>query len=344
MGLRAQSYSSEIDSIRKHYQIPELAYAVVSSDSIYELGVLGYQRINSKYKAKLNDRFRMGSNTKAITGYIAAILVKQGKIKWDTKFFDLLPELKDSSQATHHNLTLLNLLSFRTKLFAYTYTYPEPTKEQFTGGDSEQRYQFTKWFLRQNPVVSDREFNFSNLGYTAAGLMLEKVSGKSYKELVSDLGKDLYIRFDFGAPNVSDSLQPWGHNQYLEPEPPTDNFKLNWLLAAGNININITDYAVFMQGQLRGLLGKSTVLTKEEFEFLHYGLPGFAVGWFWGTDANNRRFSYNIGNPGTFLSKIYVFPEEDLSILLLANSQTPSTNAGLDEVYDALRKRITHKK
>ena len=65
-----QSNGSFADSIRVKYKIPELAFAVVSSDSIFEIQTLGVQRANSKFRANINDKFRIGSNTKTITSYI----------------------------------------------------------------------------------------------------------------------------------------------------------------------------------------------------------------------------------------------------------------------------------
>lgn len=327
------------DSIRKAYHIPELGYAVVSSSNILDMQIIGVKKINTSLLAEHNDKFRIGSNTKAITGFIAAQLVKQKRISWDTKFFDLFPELKAKSNRTYHHLTLLNLLTFRTKLFPYTYTYREPKKEQFTGSECLQRYQFTTWFFKQKPVSSKDSIHFSNLGYVAAGLMLEKVSGKSYKELVTDLGKQLGIEFGFGNPNSTDTLQPWGHDKNLSPEAPFDNYKLDWLLAAGNINTSLPDYLKFIQLQLQGLAGQSKVLTKEEFLFLHYGLPKFAVGWFWLKDENNQVYSYNTGNPGTFLSKTSVFKDKDVAYILFANSQTDDTEIGLNILYTELKKK-----
>ncbi len=258
-----QGLKNYADSIRVVYKIPELGYAVVSSDSVYELEVIGYKKIGSGRVAEKRDLFRIGSNAKAITGFIAAILVKQGKISWNTRFFDVFPELKEHSRKEYYQLTLLNLLSFRTKLFPYTYTYKIPLKGQFTGNEDEQRYQFTEWFLKQKPVSSKDSINFSNLGYIAAGLMLEKASGKTYKQLVNESGVTLHINFKFGQPNNINSLEPWGHDAHLLPEPPGDDYKLNWLLAAGNICVSLPDYAKFIQLQLQGLSGKSELLTKE---------------------------------------------------------------------------------
>lgn len=327
------------DSISKQYHIPEIGYAVVSSDKILELKTIGVKKINTLRTAGINDKFRIGSNTKAITGFIAAQLVRQHKISWDTKFFDLFPELKTKSNPAYHNLTLLNLLTFRTKLFPYSYTYSKPTQDQFSGNEEQQRYQFTAWFFHHKPIKSKDSINFSNLDYVAAGQMLEKVSGKSYKELVADLGQQLGIHFGFGNPNSSDTLQPWGHNEDLIPEPPGDNYKLNWLLAAGNINVSLPDYSKFIQVQLKGLSGNSELLSKEAFNFLHFGLAQFSVGWFSGKDENNQIFSYNIGNPGTFLTEVYVFPEMDRAFILFANAQTEDTEAGLNVLYDELKRK-----
>jgi CubicO group peptidase (beta-lactamase class C family) len=327
------------DSIRKAYKIPELAYAVVSADSIYEMNVAGVRKINTTLAATSADRFRLGNTTKAITGMIAALQVRQGNIQWDTRFFDLFPELKQGSRRAYHSLTLLDLLTFRSKLYMYTYTYSEPTKEQFTGTEDEQRYQFAKWFFKHEPVATNDSINFSNLCYVAAGLMLEKASGKPYKQLVTEFGNSIGVQFGFGRPNATDSLQTWGHNAQLKPEATSQDYKLEWLLAAGNINCTLPDYVKFIQLQLKGLVGRSDLLTKQEFEFLHFGRQRFSIGWLPAMDAVNGRYSFNIGNPGTYLSKVYVYPRIGKAFILFANAQTDASDAGLDMLYNELKRR-----
>jgi len=332
----AQNTTAFADSVRQLYKIPELSYAIVSADSVYEVHALGVRKINTQWAATLSDRFRIGSNTKAITGFIAAQLVKEGKLSWNTKFFDLFPEMKSTSNKAYWQLTLLNLLTFRARLIKYTYTDDVPAKGQFTGNKAAQRYQFTNWFFKQPPVV-DAGICYSNLGFVAAGLMLEKASGKPYQQLVKDLGSSLGINFDFGQPNLNDSMQTWGHNAELVPEPPYDNYKLNWLLAAGNINVTLPDYIKFIQLQLRGLQGRSPLLPQAQFDFLHYGLPNFAVGWFWDTDSTGQQFSYNVGNPGTYLTKVYVYKTKSKAMIIFTNAQTPEADKGIDVLYDKLK-------
>lgn len=336
----AQSLSAFAEDIRKTHHIPELAIAVVSADSVIEVDYLGTKKVNADLAAAATDRFRIGSNTKTITGLIAAMLVKQGKISWDTKFFDLYPEMKAKSNPAYYNITLLNLLSFRTKLPRYTYTDAKPVKSQFSGTEDQQRYQFTQWAFAQKPIATTGETSFSNLGYVAAGLMLEKVSHKTYKQLVNWLGMQVGADFRFGNPNATDSLQPWGHNSDLVPEPAGDNYKLEWLLAAGNINASLPDYIKYIQYQLKGLAGRSNVLTKEEFQFLHYGLPVFAVGWFWETDEQGHKYSHHTGNPGTFLSQVHIFSDSDRGYILFANVQSPEAEEGLGLIYEEMKKRF----
>ncbi|MEO8116711.1 MAG: serine hydrolase [Bacteroidota bacterium] len=335
-----QSNNSFADSIRIKYKIPELAFAVVSSDSILELQVLGVQRVNSNYKANVNDKFRIGSNTKTITSYISAILVKEGKIKWDTKFFDLYPELKAKSKPAYYNLTLQDFVTLRANLIKWSYGNNTPAKRKIKGNSQQQRYEFITWILKQNPVKEKQTIYWSNPGYVAAGLMLEKATGKTYETLVEEFGNELGIEFGFGQPNLKDEHQPWGHDANLNPEKPSLNYKLNWLSSAGNINVSLPDYSKFIQLQLRGLLGKSALFTADEFEYMHYGLPEFSFGWNWYVDDKSKlKYSFHEGNPGTFLTKIFICKDTNKAFLLFANVQSDEAEKGLMILFEALKNK-----
>jgi CubicO group peptidase (beta-lactamase class C family) len=172
-------------------------------------------------------------------------------------------------------------------------------------------------------------------------MMLERVSGRAYKELLSNVGNDMGIDFGFGRPNASDSLQTWGHNAALTPEASVDDGKLEWLLAAGNINCTLPDYTKFIQQQLRGLRGQSDLLSQEQFQFLFFGRSRFSMGWFPGADSIHGRYAWNIGNPGTFLTKVYVFPEANRAYILFSNAQTDAAETGLNILYDKLEERYS---
>lgn len=335
----SQQKSSFADSIRIKYHIPELAYAVVSSDSIMEIEALGYQRINTNFKANLDDKFRLGSLTKTITSYIAAVLIKEGKIKWDTKFFDLYPELKAKSNPATFDFTLQDFITFRAHIPTWSYGNETPTQKEITGNDQQQRYEFIAWFFKQNSVISEKQdVYWSNPSYVAAGLMLEKATGKTYETLVKELGKSLHIDFHFGQPNLKDIKQPWGHDEDLKPEAPALNYKLNWLSSAGNVNVSLPDYCKFTQMQLQGLLGKSKHFTAKEFNYMHFGLFEFSFGWESEIKKNNElQYSFHNGNPGTFLTKVYICPAINKAFILFANVQSEEADKGLMLLLEKLQ-------
>jgi CubicO group peptidase (beta-lactamase class C family) len=340
--LHAQVRISFVDSLRSAHHIPEVAYAVVSSTEVLELQVLGTKQVDRTIVAEEIDRFRIGSNTKTITAFIGAQLVHEGKITWDKRFFDLFPEMEKSARTEYHDLTLRDLLSFRTQLYKYTYTDVEPRPEQLSGDEAEQRRQLAAWGFAHQQLNSADSINFSNLAYVAAGLMLERASGRSYQQLVDELGKRLDVHFAFGAPNNSDPFQPWGHDARLKPEPPGDNRKLSWLEVAGNINASLQDHAQFVQEFLRGLKGKSSLLSAPEFENLLFGRPRFAMGWYWGADEQGRRLAWHMGNPGTFLSVVYMHADEDLAYIIFTNVQSDEAAEGLLLLYDRLKAHYGH--
>lgn len=231
-------------------------------------------------------------------------------------------------------------MTFRAKLISWTYTNETPTEKEIKGDEKKQRYEFVSWVLKQSPDTATKITYWSNPSYVAAGLMLEKVTGKDYKMLVYDLGKELNIEFDFGQPNNIGKNQPWGHNADLLPEKPCQNYKLNWLSSAGNVNVSLPDYVKFIQMQLEGLLGKSKLFTAEEFSHMHYGLPKFSYGWqIYTDDKTHLKYSYHKGNPGTFLSQVFICKDTDRAYIFMTNVQSEDAETGLNVLFEELKKK-----
>jgi CubicO group peptidase (beta-lactamase class C family) len=77
------------------------------------MAALGKHSVDLQDTATLNDRFHIGSNTKAMTAFIIAKYVENGKLKWTTKFFDFFPKWKSKSKPEYANITLQDLLSHK---------------------------------------------------------------------------------------------------------------------------------------------------------------------------------------------------------------------------------------
>ena len=211
----------KIDSMRIAFDFPAVAYGVIRNDSIITLNILGYRDIETKEEAQRNDYFNIGSNTKSFVAFLSGKLVDEGIIDWDTKFFDLFPELKKNSNSGYFDITLEQLLSHRARMIAFK-EEPEVSTliseyENYLSSKSkisEKKYHFVKHALQKEPrpMYEECEDNcYSNAGFIAAGLMLEKASGVTLEELIMKLSDDTNLDLYIGWPVDYNQEQPKGH-------------------------------------------------------------------------------------------------------------------------------------
>jgi D-alanyl-D-alanine carboxypeptidase len=343
---KGQNLQILADSIRVKNQIPEMAYAVITSDSVLELKTLGYHRIdqeNEENKANNADYFHLGSNTKAITGFIAAYLVENNKIKWTTSFFDLFPTWKKGSNPLYYKITLEDLLSHRARIQSYTTGTEYQELPKFKGSKSEQRKEFSKYLLKKEPVKpSNKTYNYSNAGYSIAALMLEKVSGKTWEQLVNEvLFEKLNLNYKLGWPNRYELNQPWGHwiqNDTLRALPPNTDYNLNLGQPAGDISMSLKDYAKFIQLNLQGLSGRDNFLKNDTYEFLHFGVKDYAIGWA-NINTENKQLSEHAGSDGTFFCYTLIDKKKNLAYIILINTATNEAQQGLFNFLKLIEKK-----
>jgi D-alanyl-D-alanine carboxypeptidase len=347
---KAQDIQSFADSLMLKNGIPEIGFAVIAPDRILELQTLGFHRTdlqNEQTKANLSDYFHLGSNTKAITGFVAAHLVENHKITWTTKFFDLFPDWKSQSNPTYYEITLADLLSHRARIQPYTSGLEYQKLPGFKGNKSDQRQQFAKYLLTTEPVQSEgRIYNYSNAGYSIAALMLEKVSGKSWEELTREImTTKVNVAIEFGWPNTHGENQPYGHwveNDTLKALPPDLEYNLALGEPAGDISMTLPDYAQFIQLNLQGLLGIDTILKASTYDYLHYGLKGYAIGWSNVADTDNQ-LSEHSGSAGTFFCYTLINKKEKIAFIVVANSATKETVQGIFKLLDRLKREYGRK-
>ncbi len=210
-----------LDSVLMAYEIPAMVAAVVKSDTIY-FGYSGVSKLNETIKVNLKSKFHLGSNTKAITSFIAMKMIENNQISLETKLFDLIPELKEGSREDYFKITLGNLLSHRAKIRPYTSDKEHAKLPEINGDISEKRMKFVQFVLSQKPAR--KEYSYSNAGYVVAALMLEKAAGKSYEELLDETFSELKLDYFIGWPNKENIENPWGHctewSKELKALPP----------------------------------------------------------------------------------------------------------------------------
>jgi D-alanyl-D-alanine carboxypeptidase len=335
----------------KRYRIPALAVAVITNDAVLEQEVVGVRDITTEDKAQIGDRFHLGSNTKNITAFVAAKLVEQGVIRWDTRFFDLLPELKSDARPCYHLITLEDLLSHRAFVQPHSFGGSLKDVPELKGDIHEKRVGFARYVLMEKPKkpLVDK-YKYSNAGYVLAAVMLEEASGKSWEELVNSFLKDdLHLDVGFGWPIEYGDSQPRGHMPGLlaggkglglvpyEYEVGYIDDEVND--PAGSLNMSIMDWSKYIQLHLQGLRGEDNYLKADTYEFMHFGLPEYSMGWR-NKEKKGKLISWHDGSAGNFLSHVYIVKDRDLAVAILANSGVMDLKTVIG-VYQ-LRKKIVN--
>ncbi|MHC1703255.1 MAG: serine hydrolase domain-containing protein [Tenuifilaceae bacterium] len=355
-----QKILHEIDSIRILFNIPAVAFGVVSANSVIIQGALGIREINTNDTVTIKDKFHIGSNTKAITSFIAGKLVDEGLISWNTKFFDLFPELKVTSKPEYYEIELKDLLSHRALINPFKSGKQWNTLQQFnelTTNNTKSNYNFSKFLLTLEAVKYDSAefYRYSNAGYLLAALMLEKVSNKTYEQLVEKTNQDLGVDFQIGWPRQHSKLQPLGHIVPKElgfgkesglnamPDSILNDDMLKdfqyYCRPAGDICVSITDYLKFIQLNLAGLNGQNNYLKSGTYDYIFNGEREYSMGW-GNWIVNGNHYYGHSGSLITFYTHTVILKELKVAIVILVNAGNGKSIGGLFTIKEFLEKNI----
>ena len=346
--INAQDFEKIANEIMVKNTIPAMAFAVITEDSITIKKVLGHHKIteiNEKSNVNIDDYFHLGSNTKAITGFIAGYLVDRDKIQWDTKLFELFPKLKKKSNNDYQSITLEDLLTHQTNIQPFTDGREFQKLPKFKGNKQQKRAEFSKYVLTLKPVDNTNtttSYNYSNSGYSIAAMMLEKVSGKSWEDLCLEILKsEMNIDFVFGWPNRNLKNQPFGHwveKENIVPVYPDVDYDLSLVEPAGNISMNIGNYAKFIQINIKGLSKENKFLKSKTYKFLHTAKSDYAIGWE-NINKDDKQISSHCGSDGTFFSCAEIDRKKLIAYVVFVNSGTISARSGVIEMMNELIKK-----
>lgn len=124
-------------------------------------------------------KFRLASITKQFTAMLIVQLVAEGKVKLDVPISTYLPDYPP----TGNSVTLHHLLTHSSGIPSYT-SYPnyrEFMGDAFTPGELVEL--FADSALEFTPGT---EFRYSNSGYALLGHIIERVTGKTYEQVLQE--------------------------------------------------------------------------------------------------------------------------------------------------------------
>jgi CubicO group peptidase (beta-lactamase class C family) len=190
---QSQGPGASLDAVLRPYlarfDLPAVAVAIVKKGEVVASGAVGTRRVGADIPVSVHDRFHIGSDTKAMTSLIAAMLVEGGKISWSTTVSEAFPELAGNMDQGVRGVTLEQLLSHTSGIPSDTAAHEKLIQSSFAlekRNLDELRY----WIIQQlvaEPLQSEpgKQFAYSNMGYMLAGAMLERASGETWEELIA---------------------------------------------------------------------------------------------------------------------------------------------------------------
>jgi len=296
-----------------------------------------------------NTLYAIASNSKAFTSAMMAMLVQEGKVKWDDKVKKYLPYFELYDPWVSNETTIRDLLCHRVGLGTFSgdiIWY----KSDLTAEDIIKR---VKYLPKQYDFRAG--YGYSNVMFITAGEVIKKVTGKSWAENVQERIltplamerttaslKELAKRGNFATPHALE-------NEKNIPIPWT-----NWeeVAAMGGIISSANDMCKWMIFNLNnGINGKDTLLTPASRNTLwrmhnnfigdftrksdsktHFS--GYGLGWGLSDYQGRMKVSHSGAYDG-MISLVTMIPDEKLGIVVLTNGLKTPTNAITNYLLDA---------
>jgi len=341
------------------HNLPALAAAVVRGGGIVAVGAAGTRRMGTEAPVAVDDRFHIGSDTKAMTSLLAATFVEQGALGWDSTVGAIFPDMKQGMDAGLRGVTLQQLLSHTSGIPGDNDAFGDLlTRSLAQEGlllDELRAWLVREWRTQPLAAPPGSRFAYSNMGYTLAGAMLERVGRKTWEELIVErvftpLG---LASAGFGPQSSLGRVDaPLGHrirdDGSLRPilaGPAADNPPV--IGPAGVVHLSIMDFAAWAawhagEGKRAPHIVKPETLRKLHAPVIEIppetgAAPGtptrgaYALGWgVINVPWANERLITHAGSNTMNLAMVFLQPSRDFAMVM-------ATNVGGKKADDALK-------
>lgn len=339
--IYAQITPTQIDEVVektiKTFDVPGIAVAVVKDGKIVHAKGYGVKSIITKQKVDENTLFGIASNSKAFTSAALAMLVDEGKIKWDDKVVKYLPDFKMYNDYVTNEFTVRDLLTHRSGLgLGAGDLMIWPDGSDFTAEDIIENIQYLK------PVSGFRaKYDYDNLLYIIAGEVVHKASGQTWNEFVENR-----IIKPLGMTNTASSwVRLKDTSNVIVPHVPIDGklkvisrYKNQLFDAAAGIYSSVNDMSKWAIMQLnKGKYGSGQKIFSEK-EHAEMWTPqtlmpnklvppynslfkAYGLGWQLNDVKGKMQVSHTGGLEG-IVTQVTLIPELQLGIIVFTNQQS----------------------
>ena len=339
--VSAQISESQLDQVvektLKTFNVPGIAVAIIKDGKIVISKGYGVSNIKTQQKVDGNTLFGIASNSKSFTAAALAILVDEGKINWDDKVIQYLPEFQMYNSYVTQEFTIRDLLTHRSGLgLGAGDLMIWPDGHSFTPKDIVKNIHYLK------PVSAFRsKYDYDNLLYVIAGEVIEKVSGLNWCQFVEQrIMKP--IGMDHSAASwerVNDT------SNVIVPHVPTDgklevirryknhifdaaagiytstNDLSKWLIVQMNQGMYGANQHLFSAKQSHEMWTPQTIMPNRDPYPYKTNFTSYGLGWRL-NDINGYLQVSHTGGLDGIVTQTIMIPEIQLGIIVLTNQQS----------------------
>jgi CubicO group peptidase (beta-lactamase class C family) len=352
----AQISEQDVDNLVNRtltaFNVPGIAVAIVKDGKVILAKGYGVKSIQTNEKLDANTLFGIASNSKAFTSAALAMLVDEGKLKWDDKVISYLPNFKMYNEYVTNEFTIRDLLTHRSGLgLGAGDLMIWPDGSNFTAQDITQNLQYLK------PVSAFRtQYDYDNLLYIVAGEVIKRVSGVSWCDFIeSRIMKPLDMKN-----SAASFVRLKDTSNVIAPHVPIDGklkvisrYKNQLFDAAAGIYSSVNDMSKWMIMQLNngkyGSENKQLFSQKEQTQMwtpqtiipvttkppYNTHFSSYGLGWFL-SDVKGYKQATHTGGLEGIVTQVTLIPELNLGIVVLTNQQSGAAfNAITNTIKDS---------
>jgi CubicO group peptidase (beta-lactamase class C family) len=319
------------------FSVPGLAVGIVKDGKLVFAKGYGVRELGKPAKVDPDTLFAIGSNTKAFTTAALAMLVEEGKLGWDDRVIDHLPDFRLYDPYVTREFTVRDLVTHRSGLGLGAGDLLFVPSTDFS------REQIIHALRYLKPASSFRDrFAYDNLLYVAAGQIILAVTDMSWEKFVAQ--RILHpLHMEPCAVNVqseTDRSNVASRHSKVDGRVtvvPAEDFPV--VGPAGTIQCNISGLAKWLETQLGG--GQSpagerlfSTVQRDEMWSPQTILPNssplnsltrthftaYGLGWRLEDFHGYKRVQHSGGVLGT-VTYVNLLPELNLGVIVLTNQE-----------------------
>ncbi|MEO5817025.1 MAG: serine hydrolase [Gemmatimonadaceae bacterium] len=327
-------------------RVPGASVAIVRNDSVIYRRGFGVLAEGSQTPVTEQTLFEIGSSTKAFTATLVAMMVSDGKMRYDDLVSKYLPDFKLYDPVASAQVTLRDGLAHRSGIGRGELVWLD-------AGTSREDVLHRVRFLKPESPFRSR-WSYQNMMYLAAGEAAGKAAGSTWDDLIQ---RRIFTPLGMTSSSptyrgVTTSNLATAHAMNRETIEKKARFDAENIAGAGSIVSSANDMAQWLRFQLNdGVVAGTRLVSAAALRETHTpqmligaaGGPGasdqtlfntYGMGWIVQDYRHELAWQHGGNTPG-MTAAVGMLPEKKLGVVVLTNmDHTPLADAVMHYIFD----------